>query len=123
MKILRKSPSVSSDILGLASLDGIYDYYETYEVEGYTWYKIGDNNWIAGGDGWVTIYPKVEDDNIEELKLEIKTLKEQIILLEQEIENLKQLNGEFKTFVAKTSSLYYIRLQQNENLVYKRITG
>ena len=117
---IRKTPSVSSEILGLAILDGIYNYYETFESEGYTWYKIGDNNWLAGGDGWVSVYPKVED-NIEKMKLEIESLKEQINLLEQENENLKQLNGKFKTFVAKTSGLYYIRLEQNEALVYKKV--
>lgn len=118
---IRKTPSVSSDILGLASLDGIYDYYETYDAEGYTWYKIGDDNWLAGGDGWVTIYPKLEENNIEEMKLEIENLKKQITLLEQENESLKKINVEFKTFVATTSGLYYIRLEQNEALIYKKV--
>ena len=117
---IRKSPSVSSDILGLAILDGIYNYYETYEAEGYIWYKIGEDNWVAGGDGWVSVYPKLED-NIDEMKWEIESLKEQINLLEQQVENLKQINGEFKTFVAKTSGLYYIRLEQNESLLYRKI--
>lgn len=118
---IRKSPSVSSEILGLAILDGIYNYYETFKSEGYIWYKIGDDNWLAGGDGWITIYPKLEDNNIEEMKLEIESLKEQINLLERENENLKQLNGEFRTFVAEKSGLYYIRLEQNEALIYKRV--
>lgn len=117
---IRKSPSISSEILGLALLDGIYNYYEVVEKEGYTWYKIGDEAWVASTLDWITIYPKVNDKNIEEIQIEIENLKTQIQLLEQENELLKQTNQDFKVFTANNAGFYYISLKENEKLLYKK---
>ena len=53
---VRVDPSTSSGILGLASM-GYYNYFETRDSDGFTWYKIGDKNWIAYSPDWVTIFP------------------------------------------------------------------
>ena len=115
---IRKSPSISSEILGVALLNGIYNYYEMIEKEGYTWYKIGDNAWIANTLDWLTIYPKVKDMNIE--KLQIEMLKSQIELLERENELLKQTKQDLNVFNAIKAGNYYISLKENEKLYYKK---
>jgi len=118
---IRTSPSVSSEILGLAVLDGIYNYYETKQSEGYNWYRIADNQWIADSDDWITLYPKLDGENtIEQLQLEIQELQTKVNLLEQENEALKQSSQNFKIFVAPKNGLYYIALSENEKLSYKR---
>ena len=61
---VRTSPSTSSESLGYAP-QGIYDYLETTENEGYTWYRIADNQWVAYNEEWETIYPKKEDKYVE----------------------------------------------------------
>lgn len=60
---IRTSPSLKSDILGYAS-EGFYNYLETKESDGYTWYRISSENWIASSDEWTKIYPKKEDEYI-----------------------------------------------------------
>lgn len=50
---IRKTPSLSSDKVGVAS-SKTYDVFEKSDADGYTWYKIGENEWIAGNDEWVT---------------------------------------------------------------------
>ena len=120
---IRRNPSINSEILGLASWNGIYNYYEIKENEGYTWYKIDEKNWLAGNNEWVTIYPKInESAEIKNLQLEIETLKKQVNLLEQENKIIKENNEGFKIFVAPISGLYYIELTENENLIYKKVS-
>lgn len=54
---IRKTPSLSADKVGVASLT-TYDVFEKSDADGYTWYKIGDNEWIAGNNEWVTYTEK-----------------------------------------------------------------
>lgn len=51
---VRKDASTSSEKDGTVSQGEIYDVYEIKEAEGYTWYKIGENKWIASNGDWVT---------------------------------------------------------------------
>ena len=102
--IIRKEPNTSSEILGLAIFEGIYDYYETLENEGYIWYKIGENNWVASTSNWITVYSK-EENNIEDLNKEIEKLQNQI--------------NELKEFKPNKDGLYYIKLLENQTLIYK----
>ena len=61
---VRKQPSLNGDVLGYASL-GFYNYYEVADVDGYIWYRIADNQWIAFNEEWETVYPKKEDEFIQ----------------------------------------------------------
>lgn len=72
----RKSPSLKGEIIGYAKI-GIYDYSETVVADGYTWYKIGANNWIAYVEGYSKVYPT--GDIIDETK---KHLADALKLLE-----------------------------------------
>ena len=60
---VRTSPSLSGQFMGFANI-GLYDFYETTEADGYVWYKIADNQWIAYNEEWENIYPKKEDEYV-----------------------------------------------------------
>lgn len=58
---IRISPSLEGQIIGFAN-PGFYNYLETTEADGYVWYRISDNNWIAYNEEWENIYPKKEKE-------------------------------------------------------------
>lgn len=116
---IRKEPNIESNILGLTEYNGIYDYYETVENEGYTWYKIGDDNWIASTQDWITVYPKKEEVTIDDLIKEIEILQNQINILENENSELKE---NLKEFNPEESGLYYLELLNSQTLIYKKVT-
>ena len=54
---VRSEPTTSNDknILRIAEKGKTYTVTETKKTEGFTWYKIGENEWVAdNGNGWVT---------------------------------------------------------------------
>lgn len=61
---VRTTPSLNGEIIGHAK-EGFYNYYEIVDAEGYNWYRIADNQWIAYNEEWETIYPKKEDKFIQ----------------------------------------------------------
>lgn len=58
---VRALPSLNGDILGYASV-GYYDYQEIVDAEGYNWYRIADNQWIAYNEEWENVYPATPKD-------------------------------------------------------------
>ena len=54
---VRTGAGTSYKSIGFAS-KGYYNYSATQSANGYTWYKIADSQWIAGGKGWVNVLPK-----------------------------------------------------------------
>lgn len=127
---VRKAPATNQAILGMAQKDGIYNFYETKDAGGYTWYKIADNQWVANQGTWCTIYLKKdleEQKMIEELNKQIealnKTIEEKDGKIEELEKNIKELNENengYKYLEAKTTGRYFIRLYENEVLKYKR---
>ena len=115
---IREDASINSKILGVALLNGIYNYYETKENDGYTWYRIGDNKWLAANDDWIIIYPKKEEQL--DKNLEIENFKKEINTLTEENKNLKEQLENFKIFIAPKEDFYYIKLSKNQNLIYKK---
>ena len=97
---------------------GNKNYYELKENDGYTWYRIGDNKWLAANDDWITIYPKKEEQL--EKNLEIENLKKEINTLTEENKNLKEQLENFKIFIAPKEDFYYIKLSKNQELIYKK---
>jgi hypothetical protein len=65
---VRTEPTVNGKIIGFANI-GFYNYYETLENEGYVWYKIADNQWIAYNEEWETIYPAKPKEEFIQLKV------------------------------------------------------
>ena len=52
---IRTGPGTSYDKTGSHAAQGTpYDVYETAEADGYTWYRIGEGQWIADDGTWVT---------------------------------------------------------------------
>lgn len=135
---VRKGTGTNQAILGLAKLNGIYNYYEVKESGGYTWYKIAEGQWIAYQKGWLEIYPKkapISEETIleynktiddlkaqnEALKQEIERLKNVVELLDDENDKILEKMEEFKTFVSTKEANYFINLKENETLIYKKI--
>lgn len=51
---VRDLPSTSGNIVGSFEKDEILTAYETKSGEGYTWYRIGTNRWVADKNGeWI----------------------------------------------------------------------
>ena len=77
---VRTQPTTSADILGFAKDGGIYNYYEIAENDGYTWYRIADNQWVAYNEEWENVYPaKPKKEYIE---LEILDKKDGYVLVD-----------------------------------------
>lgn len=77
---VRTQPTLNGEILGFAVEGGIYNYYEKANNDGYDWYRIADNQWIAYNDEWETVYPaKPKKEYIE---LEILEKKDDYVLVD-----------------------------------------
>lgn len=49
--------------------EGYYDIYETYNYDGYTWYKIADHQWVAYSPEWIEICPAKQEDEYVKFKV------------------------------------------------------
>ena len=117
---VRVEPSTSSERIGSAKTNGIYNYYETKKDNKYTWYKISDNQWIANNGKYLTIYEKQEEDSIntainyEELYnnalSNINELNDKIKSLQVDLNNSNKYVKELET---KLSNLQ----EQNNDLI------
>ena len=55
---IRNGAGVSFEYVDLAEPDTTYDVYETAEADGYTWYRIGENQWVPSDGTWIAYTPK-----------------------------------------------------------------
>ena len=60
---IRTTPGLNGEVIGHAN-PGFYNYLEVVDADGYMWYRISDNNWIAYSDEWERVYPKKEDEYV-----------------------------------------------------------
>lgn len=81
---VRVLPTIKADSLGFAHI-GYYNVLETSENDGYKWFKIADDNYIAYSDEWAVYYPKEETDYKKLYEEQLEKNK----LLETEINVLK----------------------------------
>lgn len=83
---VRTEPNLNGKILGFAK-KGFYNVLDKAEADGYTWFKIADNQWIAYSEDWGKYYPKEKDYKqlYEESLKEISKLKEEINQLNNKI--------------------------------------
>ena len=56
----RKEPNLKGSIIGIVQTGKYYNYYESKTSDGYTWYRIADNQWIATNGKYLEILPKKE---------------------------------------------------------------
>lgn len=52
---IREKPTTTSKIMGYTVKHKTYDFYETTTKEGYTWFRIATNKWVADNGHWVKI--------------------------------------------------------------------
>lgn len=52
---IRSGAGLSEAIVAKAENGKTYTAYETTQAQGYTWYRIGDNQWIAGNPDWIRV--------------------------------------------------------------------
>lgn len=52
---VRMTPGTSETVVGFAK-KGYYNYSETKSANGYIWYKIADDQWVAYAKEWITVY-------------------------------------------------------------------
>ena len=52
---IRQKPTTSSEILGETHKGNRFYAYETTEAEGYTWYRIGEDRWVADNGKWFKV--------------------------------------------------------------------
>ena len=51
---IRKEPGLNGQQVGNVKKDDVFDYQDKIELDGYTWYRIGTDQWIADDIGeWV----------------------------------------------------------------------
>lgn len=88
----RNRGTTTGSILGYAN-KGIYNYLGTNVANGFTWYQIEKDIWVASGDNWTKTYqaeipidPK--DTKIQELEQKIKEKDDTITKLNSQIDNL-----------------------------------
>ena len=55
---IRKSPSLSAEIVGNTNENDIYVVEAQFDADGYTWDRIGENKWIATTASWVQDIPQ-----------------------------------------------------------------
>ena len=52
---IRTGAGLSAAVVSKAENGKTYTAYETKQTQGYTWYRIGDNQWIAGNPDWIRV--------------------------------------------------------------------
>lgn len=65
---VRDYPSVNNKSLGFAPI-GIYNWSEVYNNDGYDWYKIAQDQWIAYSPEWENVYPAQPKEEYKQLKI------------------------------------------------------
>lgn len=116
---IRENHNTESEIIGLSTQNGIYNYYETAEEENYIWYRIAENQWIAQNkeETYLKIYEKEDTTEILALKARIEELEQNNIKLQ---EQLKNATTGFKIeYKAMLDGMYKIKLKTGEILQIK----
>lgn len=114
---IRKTPEINNNnILGYVDL-GLYNILETKENDNYKWAKIGENKWIAETEDTKIYNKKINNNEIEKLQNENKKLKDEINNLNNKINDIE---NNLNKFTPKKDGYYYIYLNANENVYYKK---
>lgn len=123
---VRTSPGLKADVLGHAGV-GYFNYYETRDADGYTWFRIADGQWIASNNEWTTVYPatsrdkfiNLPPDKIDERAIyDVNTKKK----LDKTLK-VKKFGGLTYKILAFVDNKYYAEIQTNDyGKVLVRIT-
>ena len=113
---LRVRESPNGKILGYIN-PGIYNIISKDTKDGYDWYQIDTDNYIAYDPKWATLYLKETSLNID-LEKQIEILKQKVEQLTKENESLKE-EGKL-IYTATQNDIYAIKLYQGEKLYLKK---
>lgn len=93
----RDKASLKGDRLGFMNT-GIYNILSSAKADGYTWYQVEKNVWIAYNKEWETLLPKKESE-LEKVKKENATLKQnnqnlanEVIKLQNKLKEINKLS-------------------------------
>ena len=97
---VRTGHSTKDSVLGFVQKNAIYNYYEIYKDNTYTWYRIDDSQWIADNGSWleiltVTDYKKLYESSlntIESLNKQISTQNDTINNLNEKLNKINELS-------------------------------
>ncbi len=89
----RKEPNLNGEVFGYIDY-GIYNIIDTQDNDGYTWYKIDQDKWIAGVEGDVNVFIKTPEIAVD-------------------------LNN-YNSFVSTKDDYYYIYLKENETIYFPK---
>ena len=53
---IRKTPSTKGEVIGKVEKGSTYQYIDHKDVDGYKWFKIGNDKWIADDGTWFDLY-------------------------------------------------------------------
>ena len=113
---LRVRESPNGKILGYIN-PGIYNIISKDTKDGYDWYQIDTDYYVAYDPKWATIYLKENSLNID-LEKQIEILKQKVEQLTKENESLKE-EGKL-IYTASQNDIYAIKLYQGEKLYLKK---
>lgn len=113
---LRVRESPNGKILGYIN-PGIYNIISKDTKDGYDWYQIDTDYYVAYDPKWATIYLKENNLNID-LEKQIEILKQKVEQLTKENESLKE-EGKL-IYTATQNDIYAIKLYQGEKLYLKK---
>ncbi len=65
---IRKGPGTGYSNVGVAQDGGSYYVYSVQQAGGYTWYQIGNGQWFASKDNWVSYVETKQEEQKEETK-------------------------------------------------------
>lgn len=65
---VRDYPRLTNKSLGFAPI-GLYNWSEKYNNDGYDWYKIAEDQWIAYSPDWENVYPAQPKEEFKEFKI------------------------------------------------------
>ena len=96
----RTGAGTNFNILGYIDF-GIYDYSDIKESDGYTWYKIGNDMWVANALNSLKVYEKEETEKPEK------------IISDKTLEN-------YNVFICPKEGYYYIYLKNDEKIYFPK---
>ena len=112
----RNNPSLSASILGYIDF-GYYNILDEVDKDNYTWFKVGDNMWIANVSSDVVVKNNCDDilKENENLKLQVENQKKVIndLLNEKGFKNME-------SFKSLKKDYYYILLDKDEVIYYPK---
>lgn len=123
---IRIEPTTESMVYKDAIKGAYYNYTETVKNENYTWYKIGDNKWIANNGTYLEIIPKAQSTNEEEIqklkgiiKQKDKEIKDYQIEIKDLDAQIKELTSYKFKYTCEKDGKYLKTLKKGETLLIK----